>query len=105
MPCEQLILAVGHSARDTFRMLYDAGVAMAQKPFSVGVRIEHHAKPDQPRAVRRGGGAARCLGAAEYKLQRASCPMAAASILLLHVPRRAGHRRCQRSGRGSAPTA
>ncbi len=38
---EVLVLAVGHSARDTFRVLNDQGVAMVQKPFSVGVRIEH----------------------------------------------------------------
>ncbi|MBR6790856.1 MAG: hypothetical protein IKM31_08340, partial [Oscillospiraceae bacterium] len=37
----QLILAVGHSARDTFKMLLDAGAAMGPKPFSVGARIEH----------------------------------------------------------------
>ncbi len=41
LPCRQLILAVGHSARDTFAMLRERGVAMAQKPFSMGVRIEH----------------------------------------------------------------
>lgn len=35
------VLAIGHSARDTFRMLYDSGVTMISKPFSVGVRIEH----------------------------------------------------------------
>lgn len=38
---EDLILAIGHSARDTFKLLYDKGVKMAPKPFSVGVRIEH----------------------------------------------------------------
>ncbi len=38
---DQLILAVGHSAEDTFRMLYGEGMAMRQKPFSIGVRIEH----------------------------------------------------------------
>lgn len=38
---ENLILAVGHSARDTFRTLYQSGVSMSQKPFSIGVRIEH----------------------------------------------------------------
>ena len=41
-PASQVILAVGHSARDTFQALYQAGVNMQQKPFSVGVRIEHH---------------------------------------------------------------
>lgn len=38
---ENLILAIGHSARDTFRYLKDAGIEMKQKPFSMGVRIEH----------------------------------------------------------------
>jgi len=40
-PCRRLVLALGHSARDTLRMLYQKGLAMEQKPFSVGVRIEH----------------------------------------------------------------
>ncbi len=39
--CDQLILAVGHSARDTYRYLADAGVALEQKPFAVGLRVEH----------------------------------------------------------------
>ncbi len=38
---EHLILAIGHSARDTFAMLKEQGVAMEPKPFAVGVRIEH----------------------------------------------------------------
>ncbi len=36
-----VILALGHSARDTFAQLLDSGVVMVQKPFSIGVRIEH----------------------------------------------------------------
>ncbi len=36
-----IILAVGHSARDTFQMLYDSGVYIEAKPFSVGFRVEH----------------------------------------------------------------
>lgn len=36
-----LILAVGHSARDTFAMIHSAGLEMQQKPFSIGVRMEH----------------------------------------------------------------
>ena len=39
--CDRLILAIGHSARDTFYMLRDIGVNMIKKPFAVGVRIEH----------------------------------------------------------------
>ncbi len=38
---ESLILAVGHSARDTVRTLYGDGIAMEKKPFSMGLRIEH----------------------------------------------------------------
>ncbi len=41
LACEQLILAVGHSARDTLRSLYAAGLPMEAKPFSMGARIEH----------------------------------------------------------------
>ncbi|MGN1008869.1 MAG: NAD(P)/FAD-dependent oxidoreductase, partial [Butyricicoccus sp.] len=39
--CEQAVLAIGHSARDTFFALHDAGVYMEPKAFSVGVRVEH----------------------------------------------------------------
>ncbi len=38
---ENLVLAVGHSARDTFEMLYNKGVCMESKAFAVGVRVEH----------------------------------------------------------------
>lgn len=38
---DAVILAVGHSARDTFKMLNEEAVVMAQKPFSIGVRMEH----------------------------------------------------------------
>ncbi|MBO5317319.1 MAG: hypothetical protein J6A74_02620 [Oscillospiraceae bacterium] len=41
IPCEQAILAIGHSARDTFSMLLNCGITMEPKPFSMGVRIEH----------------------------------------------------------------
>ena len=41
LSCDTLILAPGHSARDTFTMLYDAGIPMEQKNFAIGVRIEH----------------------------------------------------------------
>ena len=39
-----LILAIGHSARDTFKMLYDKGIYMEPKPFAVGIRIQHPQK-------------------------------------------------------------
>ncbi|GAB6140014.1 NAD(P)/FAD-dependent oxidoreductase [Methylosoma difficile] len=38
---QHVVLAVGHSARDTFKMLYESGVYIEAKPFSVGFRIEH----------------------------------------------------------------
>jgi uncharacterized FAD-dependent dehydrogenase len=61
------ILAVGHSARDTFAMLRAAGVAIDAKPFSIGVRIEH---PQSLIDRRRFGDHAGnpVLGAADYKL-------------------------------------
>jgi uncharacterized protein len=40
-PCGALVLAPGHSARDTYAMLLEAGVALEQKPFAVGLRVEH----------------------------------------------------------------
>ncbi len=39
--CEVLVLAIGHSARDTFEMLFKKGIKMEPKPFSVGFRVEH----------------------------------------------------------------
>ena len=41
IPAQRLILALGHSARDTFETLYESGLAMEPKPFAMGVRIEH----------------------------------------------------------------
>ncbi len=41
LPCDALVLAPGHSARDTFQMLYDFGLPMERKSFAIGVRIEH----------------------------------------------------------------
>ena len=41
LPAEQVVVALGHSARDTFAMLFERGVDMQAKPFSVGFRIEH----------------------------------------------------------------
>ncbi len=41
---ETLILAIGHSARDTYQMLYELGVEMSAKPFAIGLRIEHAAE-------------------------------------------------------------
>ena len=41
IPCEVCILAIGHSARDTFKALYESGICMEPKAFAVGVRIQH----------------------------------------------------------------
>ena len=41
IPCEALILAVGHSSRDTYEMLFNKGIKMEAKPFAIGVRAEH----------------------------------------------------------------
>ncbi len=63
----RLVLACGHSARDTFELVRDAGLAMEQKPFSVGVRIEHPQKLiDRAQYGKAAGHPA--LGAADYKL-------------------------------------
>ncbi|USD65403.1 NAD(P)/FAD-dependent oxidoreductase [Vibrio sp. SCSIO 43136] len=62
-----VVLAVGHSARDTFEMLYDRGVFMEAKPFSVGFRIEHkQSMIDEARFGPNAGNP--ILGAADYKL-------------------------------------
>ncbi len=62
---DTVILAVGHSARDTFKMLYDMGLPMERKPFAVGVRVEH--SQDFINKSRYGEFAA-YLSAADYKL-------------------------------------
>jgi uncharacterized FAD-dependent dehydrogenase len=41
MPCDGLVLAIGHSARDTLRELVDQGLAVEAKPFQLGLRVEH----------------------------------------------------------------
>jgi uncharacterized protein len=65
--CDQVVLAVGHSARDTFTMLHDRGVFMEAKPFSVGFRVEHpQGLIDKARYGTSAGHP--LLGAADYKL-------------------------------------
>ncbi len=65
--CEHVILAVGHSARDTFQMLFDRGVHIEAKPFSIGFRIEHpQSLIDRDRFGKFAGHP--LLGAADYKL-------------------------------------
>lgn len=68
MTCSQLILGIGHSARDTYQILYDLGVPMVQKAFQLGVRIEqpqsqiNHHKYGRPEYET-------ILGAADYTIQ------------------------------------
>ncbi len=67
LPASHVVMALGHSARDTFAMLFDRGVAMQAKPFSVGFRIEHpQSVIDRARWGRHAGHP--MLGAADYKL-------------------------------------
>ena len=67
VPAERVVLACGHSARDTFQMLADVGVAMEQKEFSVGVRIEHR-QEDIDRAQYGSFAGHPALPPADYKL-------------------------------------
>jgi len=62
---DHVVLALGHSARDTFEMLHDRGVAIQAKPFSLGFRIEH---PQGLIDKARFGRSIPQLGAADYKL-------------------------------------
>ncbi|MES2879116.1 MAG: NAD(P)/FAD-dependent oxidoreductase [Pseudomonadota bacterium] len=63
----QAVMALGHSSRDTFTKLYERGVAMEAKPFSIGFRIEHpQSVIDRARWGRHAGHPS--LGAADYKL-------------------------------------
>ncbi|TPG60327.1 NAD(P)/FAD-dependent oxidoreductase [Roseomonas nepalensis] len=67
LEADHAVLAVGHSARDTFEMLHDRGVYMEAKPFSIGVRIEHpQGLIDRCRFGPQAGHP--ILGAADYKL-------------------------------------
>jgi uncharacterized FAD-dependent dehydrogenase len=67
LPCTHLVLAVGHSARDTFKMLHDRGVYLEAKPFSIGFRIEHpQSLIDRARFGKHASHPV--LGAADYKL-------------------------------------
>nr|MCR5665160.1 hypothetical protein [Oscillospiraceae bacterium] len=65
LPCRRVILAVGHSARDTFERLYAQGVEMRPKAFSMGVRIEHRQRAIDLAQYGRERGA---LPAADYSL-------------------------------------
>lgn len=69
VPCSQLVLAIGHSARDTYSLLLDSGFNMAAKPFSVGVRIEH-LREDIERAMFGDEAGNPVLPSAEYALSK-----------------------------------
>jgi uncharacterized FAD-dependent dehydrogenase len=67
LPTDHVVLALGHSSRDTFAMLHERGVHMQAKPFSVGFRVEHpQGMIDRARHGRHAGHP--LLGAADYKL-------------------------------------
>ncbi len=66
LPCEQLVLAVGHSARDTFEMLYRKQIPMEAKSFAVGLRVEH--PQELINRSQYGTAGAGDFGAAAYKL-------------------------------------
>ena len=66
-PCDRVILATGHSARDVFRSLKEKRIALCRKPFAMGVRIEH-LQSDLNRALYGGFADHPALGAADYKL-------------------------------------
>lgn len=67
MPCTALFLAVGHSARDTMEMLFQNGIPMEAKAFSMGVRIEHLQR-ELDRTQYGSFAGMRSLGPAPYKL-------------------------------------
>ena len=67
IPTRHVILAVGHSARDTFEWLNEMGVRMSRKPFAIGARIEHR-QADINRAQYGRFADHPALGAADYKL-------------------------------------
>ncbi len=67
LPCRACILALGHSARDTVEALYHQGVAMEQKPFAMGVRIEHSQHDMDAQQYKEWAGHP-SLGASTYKL-------------------------------------
>ncbi len=67
LPCEELVLAIGHSARDTVRMLLGSGVRISAKAFAVGFRVEHPQELiDRIQYGKRAGGPG--LPAADYRL-------------------------------------
>ena len=66
LPVDEVVLAIGHSARDTFKMLYDKGISMEAKSFAMGVRIQH--PQEMINISQYGDDYPDCLPAADYKL-------------------------------------
>jgi uncharacterized FAD-dependent dehydrogenase len=92
---DHVILALGHSARDTFAMLFERGVQMQAKPFSVGFRIEHpQGVIDRARWGRHAGHPSAGRGRLQAGAPRQQRPH---GLQLLHVPRRHGGGRHQRT--------
>lgn len=68
LPCDVLLMAIGHSARDTFELLYNRGLHISQKAFSIGVRVEHRQKMINCAQYGDNHEVSSILGAADYKL-------------------------------------
>ncbi|RQW88216.1 MAG: hypothetical protein EHM79_06125 [Geobacter sp.] len=66
LPCEYLVLATGHSARDTYEMLQRRSIRMERKPFAIGLRVEH--PQDLINSIQYGDKSAAGLPTAEYVL-------------------------------------
>ncbi len=65
---ENVILAIGHSARNTFNMLYEKGISLEQKDFAVGLRVEHKQKMINDALLSSDPDVMRLLPPASYKL-------------------------------------
>ena len=94
--CEALVLAVGHSARDTFLRLAELGFPLRAKPFSVGFRAEH-LQEDIDRALYRGAAGHPALP--KGRISALASRRRPVRLHVLHVSRRTGGRRGQRGGR------
>ncbi len=102
LAADHVVLAVGHSARDTFDMLHDRGVHIEAKPFSIGVRIEH----PQAGSTMRASANARASRSRCRRLQPvASLRERAGGLQLLHVPGRHAWSPPHRRRGASPPTA
>ena len=99
---DHVVLALGHSARDTFEMLHERGVYIEAKPFSIGFRIEHpQSLIDRAASGRRR--ATRC--SAPPTTSWCTTPQRPLGLQLLHVPGRHGGGRGLASPGAWSPTA